>query len=304
MDRDDAIKAARGGAYAAFISAGMTALLVGITLMAGAADGVYGLLRDPMNLLDVALVVGLGVGTLKKSRAAAIALVAYWLIASLSIVQAGGVSMIAAVALRLVFLYFFARAVQGTFVYHRIEKATNAEYKPPPKLMYWIGIPAAALAVAFMTLGLLAESDMVPPTTTISGAEIPDHFRVQLVETGVLMPDESIEYFYSSGVLSVLEEGNVLTDRRVLVYWRNEEDGIDQYDMYFDEIAEVRVLHNGQGLELSEFQVTGHDPELWLILQLAPDGAGDKRFLRALRRKVRDVVPAGPDTVEFMDETA
>lgn len=304
MNREEAIKATRSGAYAAFVSSALTVLFIGVALRTGASDGIYGLLNDPMNLLDVVLMVGLGIGLLRKSRAAAIGLIVYWLIGSVTIVSSTGLATLAGFPLRLIFLYFFARGVQGAYAYHRIEKADNPDYKPPPKLMYWIGIPAALLTGLLVVLGLLSESGFMPPATTVSGAEVPARFREQLVTHGVLMADEPIEHFYTSGVTTVLDEGNVLTDRRVLIYWRNEQNELEYYDLYFDEIAEVRILKNGRGLELSEYQVTGHDPELWLLLQLAPDDGGDKRFLRALRRHIRNVVPAEPPQDEPAEETA
>ena len=56
-----------------------------------------------------------------------------------------------------------------------------------------------------------------------------------LVEQGIVTPNEEIDFFYSDGMLSILEDGNLLTNMRLISYEKGEED----YEIYAEEIDKV-----------------------------------------------------------------
>ena len=97
------------------------------------------------------------------------------------------------------FLYYYARAVQGTFVLHKIGKIENPDYKKTSKLLYFIGIPVGIILLFLMTLGVLEESGNIPPMEVQSSKTIHPKFINTLITNGITSKDEKIEFFYSTG---------------------------------------------------------------------------------------------------------
>ena len=117
MDRIEALKAIRYGATAALISGVMTSIVV---LVAISSDNTGSLrfFNDSAMIVDIALIFLLACGIFFKSRAAAVAMLIYFIISKILItVEQGEPS---GIVLGLVFIYFYFQAVRGTFSYHRL----------------------------------------------------------------------------------------------------------------------------------------------------------------------------------------
>ena len=71
------------------------------------------------------------------------------------------------------------------------------------------GIVSASLVVSVL-LG--------PPTRALRASEIPASYVETLVDAGVLDAGEELKFFCSGGLYSILENGNLLTDSRVVSY--------------------------------------------------------------------------------------
>lgn len=116
--KDKAIKAAKTGAIAACI-AGILRLPMWFSAIFD-AKGMVELLTTIFLREDLVLIFILAYGIYKKSRTAAVVICVYWLFfIILRFIIAGN---IAGAGVNLVFLYFFGKAIQGTFTYHKIEK--------------------------------------------------------------------------------------------------------------------------------------------------------------------------------------
>ena len=119
MDKEKAIKATKNGAVAAFISAGITLAVVLFAVFSN-AEGYFGRWNDPSIFLDVIIIVICGFGMLRHSRAAAIVIFIYFVFGKIYIgLESGKMS---GSGMALVFLYFYGKAIQGAFAYHKIQK--------------------------------------------------------------------------------------------------------------------------------------------------------------------------------------
>ena len=136
MDKEQARKASKAGATAAFISGGLTTAVVAIA-MATNAKGPLGLWNDPAMFFDILLILGCGIGMLRYSRSAAIVVTVYFILSKVVVGLETG--KFTGIGIALVFLYYFGRAIQGTFVYHRMLKEENPAYKSAPKWMSCLG---------------------------------------------------------------------------------------------------------------------------------------------------------------------
>ncbi|HEX9730107.1 MAG TPA: hypothetical protein VGA37_16545 [Gemmatimonadales bacterium] len=77
-------------------------------------------------------------------------------------------------------------------------------------------IPAAFLVSSLSPLA--AKRGLSPADTVVTGAAMPDRHLAAIRRAGYVEEGEEILLFYSAGASSILEDGNLLTDRRVAAY--------------------------------------------------------------------------------------
>lgn len=152
MDKEKAIKAIKIGAATACFS-GILNFAVALYALQSNATGLLGYWNDPWILIDVILVFILAFWIYKKSRTAAILFFIYFIFAKIYMAIDIG-QMPGAVSILL--LYLQGKAIQGTFVFHGIEKQENPNYKPASKLTTCVFIFSVGLF--FILVGLAIES--------------------------------------------------------------------------------------------------------------------------------------------------
>ena len=139
MNKSEAIKATRHGAIAALVAAAISGFVVVVAILTD-ARGILAQWNDPAFVIDIVLVLVCAYGMYRKSRTAALLMFFYYLIDRIIIAIETEVSI--GVIVTIVFLYFFGRAIQGAFVYHKLLKEENPEYKATTKWAYILGIPS------------------------------------------------------------------------------------------------------------------------------------------------------------------
>ena len=83
-------------------------------------------------------------------------------------------------------------------------------------------------------------------------------------------------------MVSILESGNVLTQDRVILYINSENEGMEIYEIFLNEITEVVLETEGDTLNDSVYRINTNDPERWLKLFLSTEQKGDEKFIKAL----------------------
>lgn len=285
MNKDQAVKASKAGAVAAFISGGLTAAVVLFATLTN-AQGAIGYWNDAAMFFDIFLIFGCGLGLLRNSRSAAIVITVYFLLSKTVIALETG--KFTGMGMALIFLYFFARAIQGTFVYHKIRKQEDPGYRPAPGWTYFIGIPAGFVLLVIAGFGVMTLSGVFPSTEVAAGSEMREKDRSLLIETGIVHPREEIAFFYSHGFLSILEDGNILTDQRLIRYVKDGSNSLKVYQFMFDEIEQVRLIEQGNAVNPSIYEVQAFREGSWVRLALSTEGGGDVKFIEALRDRVQE----------------
>ncbi len=278
MDLSAAETATWNGAAAGFISAVLTFAVVSFAYFGG-ASGEYESWNDPWNFLDVLLIVGLSFGVHRRSRAASLVLFVYFIIAK--IYMSIESDQPASIGMGIVFLYFFGRAIQGSFVYHRIRGEQDPNYKASVKWHYFVWPPVVLLALVFMLLGLASALHLIPSTAVLRGQEVHQKELDHLVSQGLLEPDEVVVVFYSEGLFSIKEGGNILTERRVISYWESEGQSFAAMADYA-EIEEVVVEQQGDFFNDTVVSVTTKDGSVFRLLASAEE-QGDAMLIQELR---------------------
>jgi len=283
MDNKKAIKATKNGAIAAFVSAGITFLYVFIAVFNN-ADGYMGFWNDTSMFFDVIFILICGFGMRRQSRAAAIAIFIYFIFSKIYIGIETGKMTSSGVAM--VVLYFYGRAIQGAFAYHKIQKKENPNYKLAPKWMYYVGIPVGVLMSILMVFGMMATVGVVPSVTVVTGSEMNSKDILLLTEEGIIHQNDKIEFFYSDSYSSILKSGNILTDNRVVVYTQ-EEGSLQIYELPFQDIVSVELIKQGNYLNDSIYKVHSFQEDAWIRLILSTEDQKDVAFVEALRKRIK-----------------
>ena len=285
MNKDKAIKAAVNGAAAA-IFLGCVTLAFTVFALYFNPYGDLVIWSHPSNFFDVFFIFACAFGMHRKSRSAAIAIFIYFVLSKVIMVISTG--WMPGVIFSLILIFFFGRAIQGTFAYHRIEKAENPDYRASPRWYAFVGIPVGLILLAAVVFGTLTMTSLLPSTAVLAGDKVPEKDIQKLLSEGIIDSGEKVEYFYSAGLFSIMEDGNLLTDRRVISYFRNELDEIEIYELYFSDIRDFELIQEGSYLSNSVYQVNSYEEDAWLVIFLSTEAGGDTRFINALRRKVSD----------------
>jgi hypothetical protein len=285
MNREEAIKATKNGAIAACVSGGATIVVVAIAILINDNDKLK-IWNDYSNLIDVFLIFGCAYGIhYKKSRFAAVLLFLYFIIARIFMgIETGRPT---GALIGLVFLYFYGKAIQGAFTFHKIEKVENPNYKSSSKLAIFAGISTILLILVASGIGLMSMTGMMPSTVVQSGVEMSQKDKDTLLSSNVIFVDDEVLYFFSEGFVSILEGGQVLTDDRVIAYQNDENQELQIYEIYYDDIASVELVQAGDALNFSVYQINSYDPNVWLRIYLSTEEGGDKVFIETLLSKIR-----------------
>lgn len=267
------------GAVAAFIYASLSLLVVSVAV-ATDSDGALGQWNDPWNFFDVGLFFVLAIGVRRKSRTAAILLAAFLvLVIVLRVVETEGILPL---PIGLIFLFFFARAIPGAFVYHRIRRADDPSYGRPSRAAWVVGTLGGLFGLAL--IGLMILSLLGPPLAVTAGEDLGGDYLRLLRKEGILEEGEQVVLFYSAGLFSILENGNIVTNRRVISY---ESAGNEFWvaSARYDEIFDVVVQENGGAFQDTTFLVTPMEGDAFCLLASTEED-GDELFLQEIRSRI------------------
>lgn len=274
-------KDVRQAAVTAFFVAAVSFALILYAILSD-ARGPLEALKDPINLLDPLVLIGLGLAVLRYWRGAALALFVYYVVSKVYVALEADRTM--GLLIGSVFLYFFWTGIRGSFAYHRLRRRDDLSYQAGPRWHYFVGAPVAGLVFLLLGYGLATEMGVLPSMAVISGEELSDGDRDWLLAQGVLTPGERVELFYSAGLFSIRNHGSLLTDKRVIVYeaWEGE---FHQFGVSFEAVVSVEMTQVGNFTRDSLAVVRTRKGEEFTLMLSAEEG-GDTRFLGALRKKL------------------
>lgn len=286
MNKLEAEKATKNGAIAACIVGVMTLVIFLIAIFSN-VKGTLGIWNDPAIIFDLVLIFVCAYGIYKNSRFASVLLFCYYIFSKIYIgIELGKVS---GVAISIVFLYFFGKAIQGAFTYHKIEAAENSNYRKTPRWIYYTVTFVLIVFFALMGLGALTMTGALPSTEVQAGDKVSKKDRDLLISNSVILKGDKIDYFYSGGFISILEGGTVLTDNRVILYMPDENQLLNIYEIYFYDVASVELIDIGNLINDSEYLISSHDPDVWMKILLSVENRGDVKFIEALRSKISQI---------------
>ncbi len=150
----------------------------------------------------------------------------------------------------------------------------------------WVGTTFGVLVLIGVVFGFLIDAGVVPSDRVLSGNDIPTDQYETLRAEGIVEAGETIEYFYSEGLISVREGGSILTNKRVIAYEENFDDGIDIYSIETSNIVSVELTQEGDTLNFAVYTVFGEGEDDWLDLWLPHEYGDGEKFAGAVRAKI------------------
>ena len=126
MNNDQSITAIKHGAIAAFICGTITLVMFTYAIFANNVNwGNHNFMNniDLWGFVDVAIIFICAIGILLKSRTASVIIFVYFIICKINLFWSYPEEIKAnSIMISLSFIYFFVKAIQGTFIYHRSKK--------------------------------------------------------------------------------------------------------------------------------------------------------------------------------------
>ena len=137
--------------------------------------------------------------------------------------------------------------------------------------------------VGLVGLGVLAITGTVPNSEVVPGRELSSDVKAELVNYQILDPAEEVLYFYSGALFSFTEDGQLLTNNRLVSYMKDDMDRLKTWKLDYDEIDRFESL----GDDLYRVYGNSRAEHEFVDILLSSENGGDKTFLNELRRRVR-----------------
>jgi|LWDU01.1.fsa_nt_gi hypothetical protein len=281
MTRKEALDAITGGVAVALISAIVTVIAVTYSIYQNIDDGVFRLLNDWVSYIDVVLILTLAFFLNRKSRFAAVTLVLYYVLNKVILFQAMDIQNIRpfTVILPLIFLYFFVKSAYGTFIFHRIEKQENPDYKKPSKKLLYIFSPILLIIAVILGIGVFGMFN--GSLELLKSKEISNSQIAELKKAKIILPSDKIDYLYGYD-LYLIDSGVVLTSNTLIIFY-TENNTSNATRLHLSKIAEIRLKEQGDYINDSiyEFRIKGSDK--WFSIYLSTRLDRDKRFVKKIQ---------------------
>lgn len=143
-----------------------------------------------------------------------------------------------------------------------------------------VGICFIVIVVLIVAVGIGIEGGWIPDTEANPIGKIPARQIKELKKMGVVKPDETVLFFYSTAMFSIRGDGNLFTDQRVISY--QESDGeLELNEATYDRITSIDFQQSDNWLDDSTIIITTEDGT-WFVLYVSTESNGDKLFYEKL----------------------
>jgi len=264
LNKEKAIGWIQESFYAAIFVLVITAGATIYSILSNTTEGTFRLWNDWSIIGDIAIIIVLAFFIKRKSRFAASTILIYFLISKIMLFSADLNNLrISSHITSLIIIFFFARGAYATFVYHKLERIENPDYKTPSKKGLFIGVP---IIIFFIVSGWLIA--VTPGTMEVmKSSEISAIIKNKLTEAEVTKKGEKIDFFYSYGISDIIEEGVVFTDE-YLIYYITEEDKTKSYRLPYSNMKEIRLKEKGDYFNDTIIEINFKGSENWIPVYL------------------------------------
>ena len=185
----------------------------------------------------------------------------------------------------LVFIVVVMHGIDALTTYRIGKKGLLPATGPPGWMRYAAASFVPLVGVGAIALSVPTKARLRPEPVVVAGDRLSPHHYAALVEAAYLEPGETVHYYYSGGASSVLQDGNLFTDDRIVSYEDNY-DAASHASARFDEVVDMQVELGLPGQPLSNVYVL-RDDGLGFYLMVSTEGGGDREFIEAMTERWR-----------------
>jgi hypothetical protein len=154
-------------------------------------------------------------------------------------------------------------------------------------------ILACLLGMPFVAWSVLLSINLLPSTQVVDGGQLSAWHRNFLRMQHIIEETEQIRHFYSIGVFSIKDDGNLVTDQRIISYWRDPDSReLVIESARYEEVRDIQ-FERGSPLSDSTLTVVNQDGSKFILL-LSTEADGDQRCLETAQGLWRQKRPAPP----------
>ena len=140
------------------------------------------------------------------------------------------------------------------------------------------------MGLAFALVVSASTTNIIPGVTAVTGEKLWQKDVQFVQDLGVLDDGEPILVYYSMGLFSHREDGNIVTDRRLLSYAAGEGGETIYWSATYDEIISVHIFYSDSFW--SETEVLACTEDAWFGLFAGSEGKGENLMVSEIVRRV------------------
>ncbi len=143
---------------------------------------------------------------------------------------------------------------------------------------------AVLMFIPLLGFTLVSDSSLLPSDAVVTQADIMTSDMTFLHRKKIVPPDEKINYFYSDAFLSIRDDGNGFTDKRIFSYWLDEKDQFQSEIVAFEKVKDIKVEYTEDPDSNTIITIIRSDDSDFMLFVSAVD-AGDKLFVNKLKEQ-------------------
>jgi len=174
------------------------------------------------------------------------------------------------------------RAING------LNESSGYHYQRNSRMPARLALPLLPGTVLVLYLAA-SYTGIVPPAEVLAGRTLSARQYALVQDLAGLEAGETIEYYYSAARLSYSEDGNVVTDRRLVSYFRDNDGYMAQDSVEYARIRALHVVFGDFFTPTSIVACIGRGASMTLYSSGAWDG--DRRMIAAIRSRLRPGTP-------------
>lgn len=141
----------------------------------------------------------------------------------------------------------------------------------------------AVPVIGLIALGFAMETNKIPGNIVIEGDKLAQTHSRAISEIITLEEDETVKFFYASGLFSFTAAGAIVTDKRIVSYEKI--DGTMALDeARYENITELEAVMSGSWVDDSQIGVYTTN-ENYVSILLSAEEQMDKPVLRYIEKK-------------------
>lgn len=146
-------------------------------------------------------------------------------------------------------------------------------------ISFFIGT-VGVLFIALVVMVFGSENGYFPDTDALPRGKIHQRYIQELKELEIINKDEEVYFFYSDGMFSIEEDGNLFTNKRVISYESFE----DKFNIYSASYSEIEMIEYHKAIDWEDdsyITVTLFSGD-WFTLFVGGDSNMGENFFKKL----------------------